>query len=406
MVLGSWHVMLAQSEQPSVTLSSERFPISFSINSWDIDITPPNLDNSHSISALRLLLASIKGNGRMTLDSVNVAVYTSPDGIPANNKVLALRRVASVRNYLNNTCGVPDSLVTYSYNSTPWSMLRSLIADSEYPWRDEALDILNSVSDTADAGNMRCIDALKALDGGSAWPVIASDMLPKLRSAVIVTYFSTTPYAESSGSDKPYVPYEPTGNSEPSPEPEPSVTDFKMPYDRFAIKSNVAYLAAGVANLGAEVAVSDHWSIDLPVVYTPYTWARGYRLRFLYAQPEARYWLDRPLKGHFFGVHANIGVANVSLDNKNRYQTPDGFYGAGISYGFALPIARRWTLEFTVGAGYFYTEYDTYYNIGIPQGMRYEKDRPFNYWGIDKLGINVVYRFGDKSGKRKEVKEQ
>ena len=127
-------------------------------------------------------------------------------------------------------------------------------------------------------------------------------------------------------------------------------------------------------------------------------------MRFLYIQPEARYWLDRPLKGHFFGVHAHVGVANVSFDHDNRYQTPNGFYGGGISYGYSLPIAKRWSVEFTIGAGYFFTKYDTYYNIGIPIGQRYKKGTPLNYWGIDKLGINFVYRFGDKSGKkRKEV---
>lgn len=60
-------------------------------------------------------------------------------------------------------------------------------------------------------------------------------------------------------------------------------------YDRFALKTDAAYLAAGVANIGAEIAVSDRWSIDLPLVYSPYTLARNYRMRFLYIQPEARF---------------------------------------------------------------------------------------------------------------------
>jgi len=129
-------------------------------------------------------------------------------------------------------------------------------------------------------------------------------------------------------------------------------------------------------------------------------------MRFLYIQPEARYWLDRPFKGHFFGAHLHLGVANVSFDEDNRYQTPDGFYGAGISYGYSLPIAKRWSIEFTIGAGYFFTKYDTYYNIGVPQGMRYEKGRRLNYWGIDKVGINIFYRFGNRSGSRKEAERR
>lgn len=75
------------------------------------------------------------------------------------------------------------------------------------------------------------------------------------------------------------------------------------PLYRWAIKTNVAYLAATVANLGVEYSFGDHYSIDLPIIYSPYTVARDYRLRFLAVQPEFRYWLKAPMKGHFFGVH-------------------------------------------------------------------------------------------------------
>ncbi len=173
-------------------------------------------------------------------------------------------------------------------------------------------------------------------------------------------------------------------------------------YGRFAIKTNIAYLAAGVTNIGGEMKVSSHWSVELPLVYSPYALGRNYRMRFLYIQPEARYWILHPFKGHFFGIHAHIGVANVSF-NHNRYQTPDGFYGIGISYGYSLTISKWWIVEFTIGAGYFHTKYDTYRNIGIPVGQRFEKGKPLNYCGIDKVGINLVYCFGDKRGKREGV---
>ena len=166
-------------------------------------------------------------------------------------------------------------------------------------------------------------------------------------------------------------------------------------YDRWTIKTNALYLLAGVANIGGEYAFHPHWSVDASLVYSPYTIATTYRMRFLYLQPEARYWLTKPMKGHFFGVHLHAGVFNVSVDRDNRYQSEKGFYGAGVSYGYSLPLAKRWSAEFTVGVGYAFTKYCTYYNI--PNGMRYEKDRPYNYWGPTKLGVSIIYRFGDKS---------
>lgn len=171
-----------------------------------------------------------------------------------------------------------------------------------------------------------------------------------------------------------------------------ALTDPAEPRYRWAVKTNVAYLAATVANIGVEYNFGNRYSIDLPIIYSPYTVARDYRMRFLVFQPEFRYWLKTPMKGHFFGVHLNIGAFNISVDDKNRYQSPDGFYGVGLSYGYMLPFARHWAAEFTVGAGYIYTEYDTYYNI--PNGARFEEGTPYNYWGLTKVGVSLVYRFG------------
>ena len=111
------------------------------------------------------------------------------------------------------------------------------------------------------------------------------------------------------------------------------------PSYRWAVKTNVAYLAATVANLGVEYSFGDRYSVDLPVIYSPYTVARDYRLCFLAVQPEFRYWLKKPMEGHFFGVHLHIGAFNIAVDDRNRYQSPDGFYGAGLSYG--LHVALR-----------------------------------------------------------------
>lgn len=164
------------------------------------------------------------------------------------------------------------------------------------------------------------------------------------------------------------------------------------PRYRWAVKTNVAYLAATVANFGTEYSFGKHYSVDLPIIYSPYTVARDYRLRFLAVQPEFRYWLGTPMQGHFFGAHLNIGAFNISVDKEKRYQSPNGFYGVGLSYGYVLSFARHWGAEFTVGAGYVHAKYDVYYNI--PNGARYERGIPYNYWGLTKVGINLVYRFG------------
>ena len=76
-------------------------------------------------------------------------------------------------------------------------------------------------------------------------------------------------------------------------------------------------------------------------------------------QPEARYWLSKPGSGHFFGLHAHVGWFNVKW-NRDRYQDADRpLLGAGVSYGYLLPLGGHWAGEFTLGAGYANMKYDT-----------------------------------------------
>lgn len=160
-----------------------------------------------------------------------------------------------------------------------------------------------------------------------------------------------------------------------------------------AVKTNLAAWAGTVVNLAADVQVSEHVSVELPVLWCPWYVSDKHAVKTFTIQPEGRYWLARPGEGHFFGVHAHIGWFNVKW-NRDRYQdTSRPLLGAGISYGYLLPLGEHWAGEFTLGAGYANMKYDTYYNIG--NGARIDT-RTKNYWGITRVGISVVYRFNLK----------
>ena len=160
-----------------------------------------------------------------------------------------------------------------------------------------------------------------------------------------------------------------------------------------AVKTNLAAWAGTIMNLAADVQVSEHISVELPVLWCPWHVSDKHAVKTFTIQPEARYWLTRPGEGHFFGVHAHIGWFNVKW-NRARYQdTSRPLLGAGISYGYLLPLGEHWAGEFTLGAGYANLKYNTYYNIG--NGARIDT-RTKNYWGITRVGISVVYRFNLK----------
>lgn len=157
-----------------------------------------------------------------------------------------------------------------------------------------------------------------------------------------------------------------------------------------AVKANIAYLAIAVPSVAVEVACGKHFSVELPVSGSFWDLKREKAIRTVLLQPELRWWMKETGKGHFFGVHAHIGWFNVKW-NDDRYQNVDRpLLGAGVSYGYSLPLSAHWGAEFTLGAGYANMKYNTYYNVD--NGARISTDSR-NYWGITRVGASLVYRF-------------
>lgn len=161
--------------------------------------------------------------------------------------------------------------------------------------------------------------------------------------------------------------------------------------DRYiALKTNLPYLALVVQNLALEVQVHKHITIDFPVMWSISDIERKHALRTIAFQPEGRWWLKSAGEGHFFGLHTHVAWFNAKWQD-NRYQTGGRpLLGAGISYGYKLPLSAHWGAEFNIGAGYANMKYNTYYNI--ENGAQLDS-RIRHYWGITRLGLSLVYRF-------------
>lgn len=380
-------------------------------------LQPAFRENGIRLDEFMRRVSEMHADSTARLNSIDIVAYASPEGSFTLNRKLARKRAENISAYLRgNMPFLSGSLFNVQPKGIDWNGLAAMVEASDMRYRSEVLNILRNVPETT-YRNGKLVDSrlkrLMDLRGGRPYNYMLTHFFPELRSAgayVVCDFVRIAqPAIPINKPNEPNEPNEANGANEANEANEvdaaiPVATELpKRDYDRWAIKSNALYLAAGVTNIGGEYAFHPHWSVDFPLVYSPYTLARTYRMRFLYIQPEARYWLNRPMKGHFFGVHLHAGVFNVSLDNKNRYQSEKGFHGAGISYGYAMPLSRRWSMEFTVGVGYAFTKYCTYYNV--PNGIRYEKDIPYHYWGLTKLGLNFVYRFGDKCGKPKKIKD-
>ena len=167
----------------------------------------------------------------------------------------------------------------------------------------------------------------------------------------------------------------------------PAATDGRY----MALKTNVAYDAIGVLNLDYEIQVHPRMTVDIPVMWSLWDAKPDKALRMAAIQPEVRWWMGQePGRGHFFGLHAHVGWYNLKWDDRRYQDTGRPLAGAGLSYGYKLPLSEHWGAEFTVGFGYANMKYDTYYNVD--NGAQIDT-RVRNYWGPTKIGASLVYRF-------------
>jgi len=162
---------------------------------------------------------------------------------------------------------------------------------------------------------------------------------------------------------------------------------------KFAIKTNLLYLATTSLNVAAEFALAPKWTFDASVVYNPFRLQKGGINQFWFVQPEARYWFCQRFERHFLGIHGiggqfNIGNVAFLTETFEDHRYRGWGAGGGLSYGYHLPMGERWGWEFTLGVGYVYLEYDKFRCHGCDELLG-RKNR--HYVGPTKAGISLIY---------------
>lgn len=163
-----------------------------------------------------------------------------------------------------------------------------------------------------------------------------------------------------------------------------------------AVKTNLLYLATTTPNLAMEFGIACRWTLNIAAGLNPWD-LNGQKggIRHGVIQPEVRYWFCSRFGGDFIGLHAiygqyqiqNIDLSPIGNDLTDKHY--DGWgVGAGISYGYHLPMGRRWGWEFTLGLGYIFLNYDKY-NCGECDTFVGNDRR--HYFGPTKVGISLIF---------------
>ena len=378
--------------------STEEVCVDFQVGSMTLDTCYAS--NSERISEIISFIQNIRQDSTLTLTEISFCGASSPEGNSAVNARLSKGRMAAIEKMVRLRVDVPDSLVTRNDHYIPWQSLEAMVQQSDMEGRDEILSILKEKGREVDYTAGTKIDhrvlKLKALNNGSAWRKLNAQFFSKMRNAcvVFVTY-KKEPQPEPEPVVEPELEPQPEPVVEPQPELEPVVEVPEAPRHWY-FKTNAIGWGMLIANVSAEIDLTDHWSFALPVYYSAMNYFTStVKFRTLCFQPEARYWISDENQGWFAGAHFGMAWFNYANGGDWRYQdhhknTP--MLGGGLSGGFRKPISRngKWNLEFSLGCGAYKLHYDKFHNE--PNGQLVET-RKRTFFGIDHAAVTIAYRF-------------
>jgi hypothetical protein len=167
----------------------------------------------------------------------------------------------------------------------------------------------------------------------------------------------------------------------------------------FALKTNVLHGEAGLApNLYGEVGLGRRTSLEAG--FARNGWNRngtvGNNRKLIHGgvTGDFRWWPCERFNGHFFGAHAfwrfyNVGGHDIPFVNFEReYRYEGTAIGGGVSYGYSLPVAPRWNVEFNVGVGAARMSYRQY---GCDKCGTLKDTVTKTYFGPTRAGITLTF---------------
>lgn len=340
------------------------------------------------------------------VERIAIVGSASLDGPVARNRRLAAQRAEALKRYFLDNTSLPDSIFSLSSIGEDWDGFRRMLPQYLTPTDLAAVDSIILSTDRLDYRERM----LRRHNRGRLWSILTSDILPAQRRASMTVSLLSGERMELSVADSVATAAGPDTIAEPAPEPAPVAAEDKPEPLRageplhWYIKTNVPAWAMLWTNIAIELDCAPHWSVQLPVYYSGFNYFTGHRkYRTFAVVPEVRYWPQPRNQGFFAGAHLGLAYYNVAFGGGTRYQTHNGdtpALGGGLNLGYRIGLgaARLWKLEFSLGAGIYHLDYDTFDNRhnGLFTGRRKR-----TFYGIDNVAVSLCYTFDLAKGGRR-----
>jgi len=332
--------------------------------------------------------------GALRLD---IYAGASPEGTAAHNRWLGENRGLSIRRLARQRLGRAVGSIVVHNEAARWDGFYDLVADSHEPWRDEVLRIIEMPASPDENKRDQRETLLRALRGGSVWPVLRDKYLAPLRSGatailswqagrdtivirdtvVVVKAYEGTPATIVA----PVAPAASESAAAAAAARRDSLLFERLQYPAWAVKTNFLLWGVVAPNIQVEIPLGrhNHWSLELEYFAPWFTWSHNARAsQFHNVGIELRCYLgNRTYHPWLHGWHLGLAAAGGYYDWE--WKKHEGYQGeyinAYLNIGYQHRWGMHWALDCALGFGAMATKYRHYYGGSVyPEGHLEEQD--------------------------------
>lgn len=356
----------------------------------------PNLMQRQQFDSLAKRVAVLR---TARFDSVVVTAYTSSEDSRIGSRELAEARIAAVKDYV---------IRTLEHNELEGIAILSQIRPAEDETDEETVggdddpwlagdDIYNKV---------RRVEFTAYLNAAQGYgPAVRMEeqfgVTPELTELLADTISEAQRERQRAAIvTNPYPVWQPGGAHRQQKIRSYTVRDrYTGPIDQVvSLRTNIPYWLMLAPNGGIEFHIGGHFSIGLEGAITYWNKKTDTGDKGIYVAgggPEFRYWFgdDRSEAGHVVGLYGQYADFDIKLNEKGRQGTA---IGGGISYGYYMPVGRRWAFEFGIGLGYLSNKMDVYKWNPVVKKNLWMEHKTKAWIGPTKVNATVIFRIGHK----------
>lgn len=123
--------------------------VDFVVNKTNID--PAYRNNAKELGKITATIDSVKNDSDITITSISIKGFASPDGSYAGNERLAKGRTESLKRYVQKLYHFDSSFIKTDYEPEDWAGLERYVEASSLAAKSAILEIINNEALTADA---------------------------------------------------------------------------------------------------------------------------------------------------------------------------------------------------------------------------------------------------------------